>query len=557
MFGFCLAAVLAGSDSVSSELRVVMESDIDQATREEGWEKVGLAEENAQIELTFLLKQTNLQELARTAMAVSDPRSDSYGNHLSLEEVNTLTAPTQNAVVSIDRFLQQHGVTAVHRNGNSDTIRVSVPIKVAESMLETTYYRFTHKASGTTALRAHNYTLPSSVAANLDLVAPTVKFPGIRKGPRQVAKNLQQSAPLRTNTPSSLRELYNVGSVMGNASSNIQSCTAFLNQFFEQKDLTEFWQKYYPELAALKEEIKTIGPDGSNSGIEAALDIEYITAMGAGVATQFWSFKGSAPGNPENEPFLDWITLVGNTSDSDVPKIFSTSYGECEGTVGTAYLMRIEAEFQKTAARGISLLFASGDSGVGSDSGICKGGRFCGQWPAGSPWVTGVGGSEGGSSTVPEVAWGGSSGGFSDRFPRSLATYQEEAVSNYLKTATDLPAASHYNGTSRAFPDVSAQATNFLVVSNGNTDGVAGTSCASPTFGGIIGLLNDLRLQAGKPTLGFLNPFFYQNPGVFNDIVKGNNPGCGTRGFSAIKGWDPVTGLGTPDYSKLAAAVMK
>jgi hypothetical protein len=44
-------------------------------------------------------------------MAVSDPRSDSYGNHLSLEEVNTLTAPTQNAVVSIDRFLQQHGVT--------------------------------------------------------------------------------------------------------------------------------------------------------------------------------------------------------------------------------------------------------------------------------------------------------------------------------------------------------------------------------------------------------------------------------------------------------------
>jgi hypothetical protein len=61
MFGFCLAAVLAGSDSVSSEFRVLMEADIDQATREEGWEKVGLAEENAQIELTFLLKQTNLQ----------------------------------------------------------------------------------------------------------------------------------------------------------------------------------------------------------------------------------------------------------------------------------------------------------------------------------------------------------------------------------------------------------------------------------------------------------------------------------------------------------------
>ena len=45
----------------------------------------------------------------------------------------------------------------------------------------------------------------------------------------------------------------------------------------------------------------------------------------AGVETEFWSFAGRAPGNPQNEPFLDWIYMVGNTSDSDVPKIFSTS----------------------------------------------------------------------------------------------------------------------------------------------------------------------------------------------------------------------------------------
>jgi len=72
--------------------------------------------------------------------------------------------------------------------------------------------------------------------------------------------------------------------------------------------------------------------------------------------------------------------------------------------------------------------------------------------------------------------------------------------------------------------------------------------------------LNDLRLQAGKSSLGFLNPFIYQtavnNPGAFNDILTGNNPGCGTAGFYATVGWDPVTGYGTPNYAILSQVVM-
>ncbi|KAH8991299.1 hypothetical protein EDB92DRAFT_1798409, partial [Lactarius akahatsu] len=69
---------------------------------------------------------------------------------------------------------------------------------------------------------------------------------------------------------------------------------------------------------------------------------------------------------------------------------------------------------------------------------------------------------------------------------------------------------------------------------------------------GIISLLNDHRLSQGKPLLGFLNPWIYAG-GLkgFNDIVSGSNPGCNTDGFSAIAGWDPVTGLGTPDFEQL------
>ena len=313
---------------------------------------------------------------------------------------------------------------------------------------------------------------------------------------------------------------------------------------------------YYPK--AVGRTIKLVGPDSGNAGVEASLDIEYISTMGGGVETEFWSFAGRAPGNPQNEPFLDFVYLIGNTSDADVPKVFSTSYGEPEDTVGMSYMQRIEVEFMKMGARGITLLFASGDSGVAPDGGVCKKGKFAGHWPAGSPWVTGVGGSEGGSTTSPESAWSGSAGGFSDRWARPA--FQTDAVAAYLKeAASTLPAATHWNQTgTRGFPDVAAQATNFIVINGGFAEPVAGTSCASPTFTGILSLLNDVRLSAGKATLGFVNPFFYQNAAAFNDVTTGANSagiGCGGKGFSAAKGWDPVTGLGTPNYELLAAAV--
>jgi subtilase family serine protease len=71
-----------------------------------------------------------------------------------------------------------------------------------------------------------------------------------------------------------------------------------------------------------------------------------------------------------------------------------------------------------------------------------------------------------------------------------------------------------------------------------------GISGSTPIFASIINRINEMRLNAGKNALGFLNPALYSNSEMFNDIVNGTNPGCGTHGFSAVLGWDPVTGLG-------------
>jgi len=114
---------------------------------------------------------------------------------------------------------------------------------------------------------------------------------------------------------------------------------------------------------------------------------------------------------------------------------------------------------------------------------------------------------------------------------------------------------------------------SYQVVYDGELSPSGGTSAASPVVAGIIALLNDARLKSGKPALGFLNPFLYAiGYNALNDITGGGSVGCtGVNGqtgapipggsvipyasWNATVGWDPVTGLGTPNFQKLLALV--
>lgn len=163
--------------------------------------------------------------------------------------------------------------------------------------------------------------------------------------------------------------------------------------------------------------------------------------------------------------------------------------------------------------------------------------------------LTSVGSTQG----INEQAADFSSGGFSNIFAQP--DYQKDAVATYLKTLGNTNSGL-FNTKGRAFPDVSAQGVNFVVDVAGQGQGVSGTSASSPTFAAVVALLNDELLNQGKSPLGFLNPMLYSTgAAALNDITKGSNPGCGTQGFPAAAGWDPVTGLGTPDFTKLLAVV--
>lgn len=526
--------------------RVLMETDASSGIRglPHGWTAGSRSPASQGLQLMFAVKQTNLAELESAVLRVSYPDSAQYGQHLSNEEVHALVAPEQRHIDAVMNFLNEHGIEAVALTSNSDLIEASVTVEQAEMLLDAEYYQLTHKDSGLTVHRAMKYTLPASVADAIDFVSPTVHIPAPKK-----VKKVAAGTEFANNSPKVLRELYSVGDALGKAPKNKMAVTAFLDQKYKKSDLEKFWQEFCDGLTCGKGDPTLVGDEttGARSGIESMLDIETITGVAGNVTAEFWGFAGRSPDNKENEPFMKWLAQVSTTSDDAVPKIFSTSYGEDEKSWSRPAAERLNAEFQKAGARGISLLYASGDEGAN-----CKNKKFVPETPGSSPWVTAVGGTYQGG----EAGIGLSSGGFSDYW--AMPEWQTAAVKNYLTTAKNLPPASDgYNISGRAYPDIAAQASDFTVVANGlNMRGVAGTSCASPSAAGIIALLNDARLQAGKPVLGFLNPWIYQNQGKWNDITKGSNEGggCGA-GWPATVGWDAVTGVGSPNYKQLVASL--
>ncbi|KAH8900403.1 putative Tripeptidyl-peptidase sed1 [Thozetella sp. PMI_491] len=260
-------------------------------------------------------------------------------------------------------------------------------------------------------------------------------------------------------------------------------------------------------------------------------------------------------------------------------KVISISYGGGEGDLPPYYLQRRCSEIMKLGMQGITVVMASGDNGVASAPGDpspngCAGPDSNIFYPitdASCPYVLAVGGTvleTYDNPDAPHCRWNEvatkrfpSGGGFSNIYPR--ADYQADAVQAYFD-GVDLPfpgytdftgfenitsGVYHING--RGYPDVSAVGDNYVITWLGGAGLVGGTSLAAPLWAGIITRINEERLAVGKSTVGFINPTLYANPQVLNDVTSGSNPGCGTDGFPVTTGWDPVTGLGTPNYPAL------
>jgi subtilase family serine protease len=305
-----------------------------------------------------------------------------------------------------------------------------------------------------------------------------------------------------------------------------------------------------------------------NSCMEANLDAQYIAAMAQQAQNTVYEWSA----------FMEMGTWCSEAEDqTSPPDVISMSYGENENAWQQSQVNAFNMEAMKLGAKGISLMIASGDGGAAGrmPAGEKQDCGYHSSFPASSPYVTSVGATMGLNKgpKATEIAcqcvkgaFITSQGGFSV-LNTPAPSWQTDAISAYFQNVTTQPEPGYGNG-GRGTPDVSASGHSFRISVDGQFITVDGTSAATPVFSGIITLINARRKHAGLPTLGFLNPVLYKNPQMFTDVTSGFNGageinkytgGCDrsscTTGFYASKGWDPLTGLGTPIYSKMLAVL--
>jgi tripeptidyl-peptidase-1 len=547
------------------------------------------------LELKIALPQHKFPELEQHLWEVSDPSHPRYGAHLSKEETDALTAPHPETLDIVNEWLASYGLEeeSLVRSSANDWVTIRVPVGLAEEMLDTTYHVYKHVKSGESIVRTTSYSLPEILHEHVDLIQPTTMFArfkafkstlhwgnqvqpsvlstssGTITGP---AGNQVNASCNSTITISCLRQLYNAVSYNTSATNGNQlGITAYLGQYANNMDLQQFFELENPSAYGSNYTFVSVNGGLNNqsyaaAGDEANLDTQFGFGLTWPTPGTFYSTAGEPPFDPDmftltdtNEPYSYWLDYV--LSQEYLPQTISTSYGDDEQTVPFTYASRVCADMAILGARGVSVVFSSGDSGVGDGdpnpaTQVCYSNdglnvtKFLPVFPASCPYVTAVGATV----NIPETATNFSGGGFSNYFPRP--DYQEAAVSEYLAKLAPGTYEGLYNSTGRAYPDVSAQGVNFIIVYQGQELPVGGTSCSAPTFASFVSMLNDARISAGKTPLGFLNPFLYSaGYTALNDITVGNNPGCGTEGFNATTGWDPISGLGTPNFEKLKALV--
>ncbi|NXS55346.1 TPP1 peptidase, partial [Brachypteracias leptosomus] len=295
------------------------------------------------------------------------------GKFLTLEELRELVQPSMATLLVVLKWLQGHGVERCRSVTTRDFLECHMPARVAEELLPGAEFQRYVKGQQSVVRSPRPYSVPEELEGHLDFVGGLHRFPAERRvlsrawgdtgqpggggggGGGRVGFHLGV-------TPSVLRQRYNMtGGDVGMVPNNSQACAQFLEQYFHQADLAEFMQLFGKSFPHLSQVERVVGHQGrGKAGLEASLDVEYIMSTGANIST--WVFS-NAGRHESQEPFLAWLLLLSNMS--SLPWVHSVSYGDDEDSLSLSYLQRVNAEFMKAAARGLTILFASGDAGAG------------------------------------------------------------------------------------------------------------------------------------------------------------------------------------------------
>ena len=306
------------------------------------------------------------------------------------------------------------------------------------------------------------------------------------------------------------------------------------------------------------------GSNGSWAG-ETTLDVEWAHAMAPKanillVETPVNETLGTA-GFPQIVKAEEYVI------NHKLGDVISQSFGAAEQTFPShASILNLRGAYTLAARHNVTVLASSGDAGASSPSDVSQTTFFTKRvvnWPASDPLVTAVGGTQlhlnqAGTRTAPDNVWNDTA------LAGGPASGGGGVSSVFARPAFQKPVAA-VTGAHRGVPDVSLSAAidgAAIIYFGGSYTLVGGTSWASPTFAGIVAIAD----QVAGHDLGDLNPLLYKlgaGSAGLPDITRGNNTvsfsqggkSYTVRGYTAVKGYDLSSGLGTVNGGKLVAAL--
>jgi subtilase family serine protease len=396
-------------------------------------------------------------------------------------------------------------------------------------------------------------------------VSPDYKVAGhVSANPADTTFSCQLTTPATCYGPTQIRAAYGVDK-LGNAGLTGKGQTIVIVDAFQSPTITSDLATFDQLFGLPAPKLNIIAPDGltpfdqSNADQtswagEITLDVEYSHAIAPGATIDLVLSKSDQDADIES---AQKFVIDHNLGDA-----LSQSFGEAEQCMDPAIQQQTHVLFAKAAAEHMTVFASSADQGAALPT--CDGSSFfkAVSTPASDPLVTGVGGTILDADGITgayhsEVVWNepdfqaAGGGGFSTLF--RTPAFQRGANHNAMRGVPDISYNAAIEGGVLAVWSTSGQGADLVFQ-------FGGTSAGSPQWAALAVLAD----QLGHHRVGDINADLYALAGsplygqLFHDITVGDNTFHGpvtVQGFSATKGWDPASGLGTPKANNLVPAL--
>lgn len=506
------------------------------------------------------LKQKNIEYLKRELEIRSDPLSAKYGQWMTKIEIQKNINPDIQDQLRVLDWINSYNISHIYNYGDSIVFKAQLPIIGSMFQLDT-------------QKQSDIYNIPNHLLDIIDFVEMSTHK--IDKHPK-LNITTKGKADDRYFAREPLVNMYNLTEMpLHNISGGLIEYQN--NEGFTNADLN-LQQTGNNQMTQNLSRVV-----GINQGYDAEseLDVQLMSQSADGLDLWYWQ-----------SPYWLYSFAVDYFNAEDSPDIISMSWGwsqadqcditSCGNITSQQYVERVNNEYVKIALLGKTIVVASGDAGApGRTNEDCElHSPINPVFPGSSPYVLSVGATfvpfeyNKANYTSPlcknntcivskneqtisydHVEW--TSGGGFDRYENNTPIWQKNVVDAYMSSGVILPIEKNFNKNGRAYPDVSAIGHRCPTYIDGELTTVDGTSCSAPVMAGILSYLNQYMWTRFKIRLGFVNPllyYIYHNcHNCIKDITNGYNwcteqMCCDQKtdyGFTATKGYDPVSGLGT------------